>query len=394
VTADRAHVDASSPLIASLLQHGATPQAIDALFAAHRVPLTEGALNTFLWRGAADGVAVEHRVVGLPAPLALQRLADTDLWSAAVRLRPGARMEYRLLVRRGDSVENVLDPLNPEVATGPAGEMSVLRTEGYAVPDWAVPDPEAPPGRLTDVRLPSRALRRQAAVSVYLPARVQPGLHYPLLIVHDGADFLAHAAFGTALDNLMHRRLIADCVVVFTHPRNRMREYTAGPAHSRFLNRELVPELERTLPLRGDSCGRVLLGASLGAVASLAAAVRAPGMYGALMLESGTFRAGIAEHEEAPPLLTRVLRFVHTLQQRPPQQVTRRIFQTYGTYEPLASANRAMTATLRAMAGEVRVVEGLDGHNWTNWRDRLLDGLGWLLPPGAETNAEAGQAIG
>ena len=32
------------------------------------------------------------------------------------------------------------------------------------------------------------------------------------------------------------------------------------------------------------------------------------------------------------------------------------------------------------LAGEVRVVEGLDGHNWTNWRDRLLDGLAWLLP--------------
>ena len=32
------------------------------------------------------------------------------------------------------------------------------------------------------------------------------------------------------------------------------------------------------------------------------------------------------------------------------------------------------------MTETLKVVEGLDGHNWINWRDRLLDGLGWLFP--------------
>jgi enterochelin esterase family protein len=212
-------------------------------------------------------------------------------------------------------------------------------------------------------------------------------------VVHDGGDFLEHAGFGVVLDNLMHRRLIAESFVAFVSPRDRMREYGAGRAHSRFLAEELVPELEAKLPLQGDPCGRVLLGASLGAVASLAAAARAPGMFGGLMLESGSFRATLSDLRQAPPRLRSMVRFLRSLQRDAPH-VTHRVFQAYGRFEPLVDANRTMTATLRRMADEVRVVEALDGHNWTAWRDRLLDGLGWLLPPEAEAAARpAGEVV-
>ena len=95
---------------------------------------------------------------------------------------------------------------------------------------------------------------------------------------------------ATVLDNLMHRRLMADCVVAFTHPGDRLREYAASAAHSRFLTTELVPQIEGSLQLRGDPRGRVLMGASFGGVAALSAAVRAPGFYGALLLESPSLR--------------------------------------------------------------------------------------------------------
>src|SRR5205085_8724549 len=80
------------------------------------------------------------------------------------------------------------------------------------------------------------------------------------------------------------------------------------------------------------------------------------------------------------PALTSVVRLISSIQARP-RWVAPRIFQTYGAFEPLAEPNRVMTPSLRRMTDELRVVEGLDGHNWTNWRDRLLDGLSWLLPP-------------
>ena len=53
---------------------------------------------------------------------------------------------------------------------------------------------------------------------------------------------------------------------------------------------------------------------------------------------------------------------------------------TCGMYEPLITPNRSMVTMFREAGMEVRYVEARDGHNWENWRDRLRDGLTWLLP--------------
>ncbi|MFZ0128847.1 MAG: alpha/beta hydrolase-fold protein [Candidatus Dormiibacterota bacterium] len=363
-----------------LRSEGSSPEAIDQLLRDHRVPLVEGTTCTFLWRGDAEWVGVEHRMAGVAMPLALRRLKDTDLWYASVELPRGARIQYRILVRRGENVESMNDPLNPRVVGDAVGSQSVLEADGYITPEWTHPDPSAVAGELVDLRLPSRALRREAHVTLYIPSRMRRDRKMPLLVVHDGGDFLNYSSMGTVLDNLMHRRLMADCVVAFTHPGDRLREYAASPAHSRFLTTELVPHIEGSLRLRGDPRGRALMGASFGGVAALSAAVRAPGFYGALLLESPSLRFT----EAAPPgtfgdTFEPVVRFVNSVRARP-KQVTDRVFLTFGAFEPLAVPDRAMVEVLRRMCAELRVVEGLDGHNWINWRDRLLDGLGWLFP--------------
>ena len=177
------------------------------------------------------------------------------------------------------------DPLNPRVVGDAIGSQSVLETEGYVTPDWTYPDPVGVVRRATSTcNIPSRALRRDAHVTLYIPSRMRRDRRMPLLVVHDGGDFLHYSSMGTVLDNLMHRRLMADCVVAFTYPGDRLREYAASAAHSRFLTTELVPQIEGSLQLRGDPRGRVLMGASFGGVAALSAAVRAPGFYGALLL--------------------------------------------------------------------------------------------------------------
>jgi enterochelin esterase-like enzyme len=359
---------------------GASPEAIDQLLREHSVPLIEGSTCTFLWRGEADWVGIEHRIMGVPIPLALRRMKGTDLWYASVELPRGARVEYRVLVRRGDHAESINDPLNPRVVSDPIGSQSVLETEGYVTPNWTYPDPAAVSGELVDLRIASKALRREAHVTIYVPARMRRDRRMPLMVVHDGGDFLNHSSMATVLDNLMHRRLMMDCVVAFTHPGDRLREYGASLAHSRFLTNELVPQVEGTFRLRADPGGRVLMGASFGGVAALSAAVRAPGFYGGLLLESPSLRftAAPAAHEYGR-VFEPVVRFVNKIRARP-ERVADRIFLTYGVFEPLAEPDRAMVEVLGKMTGEMRVVEALDGHNWINWRDRLLDGLGWLLP--------------
>ncbi len=363
-----------------LRSEGSSPEAIEQLLREERIPLVEGSTCTFLWRGEADWVGIEHRMMDVPIPLPLRRLKGTDLWHASVELPRGARIQYRILVRRSGHTESMNDPLNPRVVGEPIGSQSVLEADGYVTPDWTYPDPAAVAGELVDLRIPSQALRREAHVTLYIPARMRRDRRMPLLVVHDGGDMLKFSSMGTVLDNLMHRRLMADCVVAFTHPGERLPEYGASAAHSRFLTGELVPQLEGSLQLRGDPRGRALMGASFGGVASLSAAVRSPGYYGALLLESPSLRfTEVKGAETYGQVFEPVVQFVNSIRASA-KKVTDRIFLTYGAFEPLAVPDRAMVEVLRRMSDEIRVVEALDGHNWINWRDRLLDGLGWLFP--------------
>jgi hypothetical protein len=145
--------------LARLRSEGNTPEAIDSLLREQRIPLVEGSTCTFLWRGEADWVGIEHRTMGVPIPLPLRRLKGTDLWHASVELPRAARIQYRILVRRGDQQESMNDPLNPRIVGDAVGSQSVLETEGYVTPDWTYPDPSAVSGELIDLHLPSRALR-------------------------------------------------------------------------------------------------------------------------------------------------------------------------------------------------------------------------------------------
>jgi enterochelin esterase-like enzyme len=238
----------------------------------------------------------------------------TDLWYVVLELPEGSRVEYQLEVVRDGRRERINDPLNPRLAHSPVGSSSVCYAHGHEIPDWTRFDPEARPGSLVDMVLPSRALRRDCAVTLYLPARFRrdsPGTRYPLLIVHDGGDYLRYADAKTVLDNLIHRLDVAELVVAFAYPGDRLAEYANSAAHARYLTAELLPRLEAELPLAGTPSGRCLMGSSFGAVASLSTAYRYPEVYGSLLLQSGSFvftdigrrpavRAGSPVHEPLP----------------------------------------------------------------------------------------------
>ena len=170
------------------------------------------------------------------------------------------------------------------------GSSSVCFAYGYETPEWTLPDPDATTRRPHRAGRPrARRCGRDCEVTLYLPARFRRTATYPLLVVHDGADFLHYAAAKVVLDNLIHRLDIAEMVVAFLHPADRLKEYANSTAHSRFVTNELLPQLERELPLVGQRSGRCLLGSSFGAIAALSAANRSPDTYGSLVLMSGSF---------------------------------------------------------------------------------------------------------
>jgi enterochelin esterase family protein len=357
-----------------------TPEQVDAFLKRDEVPLIEGLQCTFLYRGEAERVEVVHRVVGLPPRIPLDRLRGTDLWWTTIELPEESRVEYRLAVTRHGHTEEHDDPLNPRVAHNPFGTNSVVHGAGYEVPEWTQPDPEAREGALEELVVASSALGGERRVTLYLPARFRRTARYPLLVVHDGGDYLRYASAKTVLDNLIHRLDIPELVAAFSHPGDRLVEYPDDPGHTAYVATELVPELETQLPLQAQPRGRVLMGSSFGGVATLSVAVRYPRLFGGLMVESGSFLfTDIGRAHGGGPAFDPVVEFVNRYRARP-RRVADRLHVSCGIYEPLIVPNRAMVPVFRATGMDVRWVEARDGHNWENWRDRLRDGLTWLLP--------------
>lgn len=366
--------------IHELLATRPDPEAIAAWMEGKQFPLVEGPTATFVWRGEADRVDLRHFIYGLESAQPLTRVPGTDFWYLVLEIPPRSRVEYKLQIHRGGESRWIEDPLNPHRARDPFGANSVLATEGYEVPEWTKVDPHARRGTLEPFALDSRALQGRRGGYLYLPARFRRSRRYPLLVVHDGSDYLRYSGMRTVLDNLIHRLEIPDLIAAFVDSPDRLREYANDERHARFLTEELVPHLESKLPLIGRPHARVLMGASFGGVASLSTAWRYPGFWGRLLLQSGSFAfTDIGKHNHRGPLFDPVVEFMNAFRDAP-EAVSEKVFMSCGVYESLIYENRSLIHVLDSTGMQVKFVEARDGHNWENWRDRSREGLSWLLP--------------
>jgi enterochelin esterase-like enzyme len=374
--------------INQLQQQGLVDESkVDDFLAGQEIPIVEGRHCTFLFRGEADEVYLTQRILGLPSRLPMRRVDATTLWYVVLKVPQGSRINYQIEVKRGEHVERFNDPLNPKLSHSPFGAISVCFTFGYITPEWTFSDPEAPPGELTELSVESIALERDCPVTLYLPAGFRRTASYPLLVVHDGGDFLQYSAAKVVLDNLIQRREIAPTIAAFLHPRDRLVEYANSAQHASFLTNELLPHLQTEFPLVGNRTGRTLLGASFGAIAALSTAYSSPSTYGSLVLMSGSFVfADAGTDHGGGPVFDPVVRFVNHYRERP-RRVAERLFVSCGLYEPLIIPNRSIVPIFESAGMRVRYVEARDGHTWENWRDRLRDALLWVAggPAGEST---------
>ncbi len=358
-----------------------TPEALDRLVFDRGFPLTTEGVTTFAFRGDADSVQLIHFGIGLPDDLSFERLGDSKWWLLALGLPDGTRLEYQIKIIEGGHEHVFEDPLNPHEARNPFGQNSVCRSFGYTVPPWALYDPAAGRGSRRSLTIPSAALGRPVPVTLYLPASfsTEPEHRVPLVILHDGTDYLHYAEAATVLDNLIHRGLVPEFVVAFCDPVDRLTEYADDERHARFIADELVPYLESHLPLIGGRDARCLGGASFGALATLATASRYPDVFGRLMLQSGSFAGASGECvEPVDDLWSPVYEFVRGYVSSPVKAADK-VFMTCGLLEPMITENRAIRPVLKDTGMQVVMGESLDGHTWGNWRDLLGVALPWLF---------------
>src|SRR4029453_15284993 len=127
-------------------------------------------------------------------------------------------------------------------------------------------------------------------------------------------------------------------------------DYPNHPPPARFIARELLPLVTERLPVIDTPEARCLMGSSFGGIASLSTAVRYPGLFGSLMLQSASLVfTDIGFEHGGGPAFDPVVKFVNRYREKP-TQVVDQIHMSGGGNEPLITPNRSMVPSF-ARAG-------------------------------------------
>ncbi len=353
-------------------------------------PLVRGREVLFLYDASTrpvKDVRLVHHVTTLDRAPKLEPVSGNGLRLLHLVLPSKARLEYTFGIQFEDGGSEIItDPLNPLKAWCPFGPKSVVTTGEYKTPEWAVRREGIATGTVTTHTIDSVVMKSSRTVCIYVPSLPPPVGGYPVLVIHDGTDYLDYAGIATVFDNLMAEGKIEPFIAVLSRPIERNDEYTCTPGHAAYVVTELLPWVRRTFPVSSSRTDTGIMGSSFGAVASVYAAHQYPEIFGKLLIQSGSFRFQdiVSTISLFDPLdaFDRIKHFLETsfFPGGPAQSM--RIYQSCGTFEPMIGYNRLFARLMKKYGHSIIYRESHDGHNWISWRDHLGDGLVYLFPPG------------
>ena len=277
---------------------------------------------------------------------------ESEWWLLALDVPHGSRLEYKLEVTDSFGTTVVEDPLNGRHASHPFGANSVCEATGYAEPLWVVSDPTS--RRAGSSRSSWRAPRsvgRRPHRCTSRPGSRPTARPPPAVVVHDGSDYLGYA----------RRRRCSTTDPRWRHPAGgrrprppveRLVEYADDPRHAEHLTTSSSRRW-RTICRSWRAAGGASSGASFGAVASLSAAWRAPGFFGRLLLQSGSF-AGAGTGCRRAPSRSGDRSASSSPRSSTTGAVAERVFVTCGAYESLICENRGLVPVLERTGMAVR----------------------------------------
>ncbi|NUO35660.1 MAG: esterase family protein [Dermatophilaceae bacterium] len=213
----------------------------------------------------------------------------------------------------------------------------------------------------------------------------------PLLVAHDGPEYSRRAHLVSTLRAAMESRRIPPTRVVLLEPGARNERYAANPDWADALTQHVLPTVDAAYA----SAGRpTLMGASLGALASLQAEWRHPGTFEALFLQSGSFFRKRVDDEEDFEFWDRVTAFVSSVRRVRKRRTGARIVMTCNTDEGNLTNNRQMAQVLAASCHDVAFHELPGRHDWSDWAAAFDPFLLTLLQGSGHPNPRPGEAHG
>jgi enterochelin esterase family protein len=322
----------------------------------------------FVWRGRSAPQLIgdfnewggEDGVAGAPVEMTA---SEPGVWTHTLALPQDAYIEYCFL----HNGRRVLDPLNPHTTpNGVGARNNYFYMPGAAPTLLAHRQRGTPSGEVMRhmVEAGDLTVGGKRTVYLYQPPVAEP---CPLLVVLDGQDYLRRARLPVIVDNLITQQRIRPVALALVNSSAAARfvEYACNDATVSFLTQVVVPYAREHLRLADVGQGKDaygIMGASMGGLMALYAAVRAPGVFGCALSQSGAF--SVPNHD-----------FVvfDLVQHADPKRL--HIWMDAGKFEWLLDCNRRMHQLLNEKGYDVTYREYSGGHNYPAWRDDLPCGL-------------------
>ncbi|MFJ2743427.1 enterochelin esterase [Streptomyces sp. NPDC087440] len=348
---------------------------------------------TFLWRGTAETRAVlcmPNKIVD-PRDMGrnlMERVPGTDAWHWSVRMRADWRATYSFCVDEGGAPEGAAywpwlrsrpqqgDALNPRTLSRRWGGDPVAYVELPQAPrggDWERRGDGAR-GAVSEHVVRSEILGNERRVHVYEPPG--GGQDLPVLVLMDGEMWQPGLDVAALLDNLIADGRIPPLLALLPESIDsdvRWDELACNERFVGFLERELMDWAGERWSVTGDPARTVVAGQSLGGLTAAYAAVCAPGRFGSVLAQSGSFWWPDGPDLESSEWLTGRIEAAERLPVR--------FWLSVGEQEwvALPAARRLRDVLEKKGYEDASYREYNGGHDYLCWRTELADGLVELL---------------
>lgn len=324
--------------------------------AGHSFPYCENDTTVhFIFKGDAISIALAGDATGWNPNILFAQISGTDFWYHTAIYEPDARLDYQFI---RSAATWILDPLNPYTCNGGYGPNSELRMPQYVFPVETAYYDSLPHGALKDTVFYSENLGNSRTIRIYLPVAFTPsGRQFPVVLFHDGPDYVSLCNAKNVLDYLISQKMMAPVIAVFVPPVDREAEYAGEKQENfrKFICEELMPFLLQRYPIDPDPQKHAVIGASNGGNISLYLGWKNPEIFGKVAAQSSNVQSAISEGLASGDKLD--LSF----------------YLDIGTYDigVLIPMVRNLRDILQEKGYFYQYLEVHEGHSWGNWKGHL-----------------------
>jgi enterochelin esterase-like enzyme len=309
----------------------------------------------FIYQGNASTVTAAGDFTSWQPTMNLTNITGTDFWYATGNYDADSRLDYKYVINSGNWI---VDPRNPYTCTGGFGPNSELRMPAYLFPPEVTYYPQIPHGTLWDSIFFSKTLGNSRKVQVYLPAGYpQQGKTYPVILFHDGPDYITFGAINNILDYLIAQHQIEEIIAVFVPAADRQAEYAGTKINSftDFVVNGIMPEIDRKFATSKDPHQRANFGVSEGGNIALYVGMKHPEVFGMVCAQSSDVIPAISNGFRDGPKLDL------------------RLFIDIGKYDldVLMPLVNNLKHILEDRNYQFQFRQWHEGHSWGNWKGHM-----------------------